>query len=128
MIKIWQEEYEGAEIPYVENDTHGTLNGTRDTQNAPQGGLRGEELDEWIAYQLAVHPKMTTEELASLSGKEIRTIKRHISDMKRLRFAGNGSNGHWLVGLKVEKTKSPKGGQVSGLLNEIVQKLVLFNW
>lgn len=68
MIKIWQEEHEGAEVHYVENDTHGdtrddthgtlndTLNGTRGTRNVPhdvpQGGLRDEDLDEWIAYQI----------------------------------------------------------------------------
>ena len=56
---------------------NGTLNGTRGTRNVPhdvpQGGLRGEDLDEWIAYQLAVHPKMTTDEFASL-------VKRHFSN------------------------------------------------
>ena len=55
---IWQEEHEGAEVyPH----------------DVPQGGLRGEDLDEWIAYQLAVHPKMTTDEFASL-------VKRHFSN------------------------------------------------
>lgn len=130
MIKIWQEEHEGAEVHYVENDTHGdtrgtqngtqngTLNGTRGTRNVPhdvpQGGLRGEDLDEWIAYQLAVHPKMTTEELASLSGRGIRTIKRHIAGMQRLKFVGSGTNGYWLVGPKVVNPKSKKGNQASG--------------
>lgn len=122
MIKIWEEEHEGAEIYYVENDTQGdtrgTQNGTRSTRNvphdAPQGGLRGEDLDEWIAYQLAVHPKMTTEELASLSGRGIRTIKRHVAGMQRLKFVGSDANGYWVVGPKVENPKSKKDNQVSG--------------
>lgn len=122
MIKIWQEEHEGAEIYYVENDTQGdtrgTQNGTRGTWNVPhdvpQGGLRGEDLDEWIAYQLAIHPKMTTEELASLSGRGIRTIKRHVAGMQRPKFVGSGANGYWVVGPKVENPKSKKDNQVSG--------------
>ena len=56
-----------------------------------------EELDEWIAYQLAVHPKMTTEELSSWSGRGIRTIKRHIADMQRLKYIGSGANSYGLV-------------------------------
>lgn len=169
MIKIWQEEHEGAEIHYVENDTHGdasgTLNGTlygthvpqsgtlNGTQNGTHGGLRGEELDEWIAYQLAVHPKMTTDELASLSGRGIRTIKRHVAGMQRLKFVGSGANGYWLVGPKVEKPMSKRvnhaseqvseqvseqasgqvggqvsgqvSGQVGGQVNETIQKMLL---
>lgn len=138
MIKIWQEDHEGAEVHYMENDTqgdtrgtqNGTQNGTRGTRNVPhdvphdvpQGGLRGEDLDEWIAYQLAVHPKMTTEELASLSGRGTRTIKRHIAGMQRLKFVGSGANGYWLVGPKVENPKSKKDNQVSGQASEQVSE------
>lgn len=132
---------------------NGTQNGTRGTRNVPrdvsQGGLRGEDLDEWIAYQLAVHPKMTTEELSSLSGRGIRTIKRHITGMQRLKFVGRGTNGYWLVGPKVDTPKPKKdnqasgqvsdqagdqvsgqaggqvGGQVGGLLNETIKKMLL---
>ena len=118
MIKIWQEEHEGAEVHYVENDTHGTHNVPHGTQNVPHGvphrSLRGDDLDEWIAYQLAVHPKMTTEELASLSSLSAKTIKRHIAGMQRLKFVGSGANGYWLVGPKVEKPKPKKGGQAGG--------------
>lgn len=108
MIKIWQEEHEGAEIYYVENDTHGDRNVPHNVphdvpHDVPQGGLRGEDLDEWIAYQLAVHPKMTTDELASLSGLSAKTIKRHIASMPRLKYIGSGASGYWQVGPKVEK-------------------------
>ena len=106
MIQVWKEEHEGAEINYVVNDTHD------DTSNGTHGRFRGEELDEWIAYQLAVRPKMTTEELFSLSGRGIRTIKRHIADMQRLKYIGSGANGYWLVGPKIENPK--KDEQVSG--------------
>ena len=128
MIKIWQEEHEGAEIHYVENDTQGDTRGTHDvphgtqnvphdvphgTQNVPHSRLRGDDLDEWIAYQLAVHPQMTTEELASLSNLSAKTIKRHIAGMQRLKFVGSGANGYWLVGPKVENPRSKKDNQVS---------------
>ena len=119
MIKVWQEEHGEAEGQYLNNNTQGdthdsrnvpqnfTRNVTRDvTRNVPQGRLRGEELDEWIAYQLAVHPKMTTEDLAKLSSLSSKTIKRHIASMQRLTFVGNSSNGYWVVGPKVERRKS----------------------
>lgn len=143
MIQVWKEEHEGAEINYVVNDTHDdTSNGTHVPQNGTHGRFRGEELDEWIAYQLAVHPKMTTQELSSLSGRGNRTIKRHIADMQRLKYIGSGANGYWLVGPKIENPKKDEqvsgqaggqasgqaggqaGGQVGVLLNDPIQKLI----
>lgn len=115
MIKVWQEEHGEAEGQYLNNNTQGDThdsrnvpqNVTRDVpRDVPQGRLRGEELDEWIAYQLAVHPKMTTENLAKLSSLSSKTIKRHIASMQRLTFVGNSSNGYWVVGPKVERRKS----------------------
>ena len=142
MIQVWKEEHEGAEINYVVNDTHddisngthvpqyGTHDGTHVPQNGTHGRFRGEELNEWIAYQLAVHSKMTTQELSSLSGRGIRTIKRHIADMQRLKYIGSGANGYWLVGPKIENPKKDEqvsgqaGGQVGVLLNDPIQKLI----
>ena len=132
MIKIWQEEHEGAEIYYVENDTHGDRNVPQNVphdvphgiQNVPHSRLRGDDLDEWIAYQLAVHPKMTTEELASLSNLSAKTIKRHIAGMQRLKFVGSGTNGYWLVGPKVVNPKSKKGNQASGQVSDQVGEQV----
>ena len=37
------------------------------TQGGTQGGTQDDDLDKWIEYQVAVYPKITTEELASLS-------------------------------------------------------------
>ena len=70
------EEHPDIEINYVEDanvpqDVH---------QDVPQD----EDLDTWIEEQVATYPKITTEELASQSGKGIRTIKRHIAKMKKL--------------------------------------------
>lgn len=62
------EEHPDIEINYVED------------ANVPQD----EDLDTWIEEQVATYPKITTEELASQSGKGIRTIKRHIAKMKKL--------------------------------------------
>ncbi len=118
MIKIWQEEHEGAEIHYMENVPHVPQNVPHDVphvpQNVPHSRLRGDDLDEWIAYQLAVHPQMTTEELASLSNLSAKIIKHYIAGMQRLKFVGSGANGYWVVGPKVENPKSKKGNQASG--------------
>lgn len=76
----------------------------------------GFEMRIWtngLHIKLAVHPKMTTDELASLSSKSIITIKRYITGMQRLKFIGSGANGYWLVGPKVENPKSKKGNQAS---------------
>lgn len=62
------EEHPDIEINYVED------------ANVPQD----EDLDTWIEEQVATYPKITTEELASQSGKGIRTIKHHIAKMKKL--------------------------------------------
>ena len=78
------EEHPDIEINYVE-DTNVTQGGTQDgTQDGTHGGTQEEDLDTWIEEQVATYPKITTEELASQSGKGIRTIKRHIAKMKKL--------------------------------------------
>ena len=74
------EEHPDIEINYVE-DTNVTQGGTQD---GTHGGTQDEDLDTWIEEQVATYPKITTEELASQSGKGIRTIKRHIAKMKKL--------------------------------------------
>ena len=43
------------------------------TQDVTQGVTQGKDLDKWIEYQVAVYPKITTEELASLTGLTTRT-------------------------------------------------------
>ena len=68
-----------------------------DTQDGTQGGTQDDDLDKWIEYQVAVYPKITTEELASLSGKGLRTIKRRIAKMPHIVYVGSGYSGHWEV-------------------------------
>lgn len=70
------EEHPDIEINYVEDASV--------TQGDTQDGTQDEDLDTWIEEQVATYPKITTEELASQSGKGIRTIKRHIAKMKKL--------------------------------------------
>ena len=88
LIRIWKEEHPDIEINYVE-DTSGT-------QDVPQD----KELDAWIEEQVATYPKITTEELAKMSGKTSKTIKRHILKMPHIRFIGSGYSGYWEVGEK----------------------------
>ncbi|WP_308224482.1 hypothetical protein [uncultured Prevotella sp.] len=86
-----------------ESDTQGgTQGGTQGstqggTQDVPQDVPQGDDLDKWIEYQVAVYPKITTEELASLSGKGLRTIKRRIAKMPHIVYVGSGYSGHWEV-------------------------------
>ena len=93
----WQETHPDIEVNFVENesDTQG------DTQDDTQGGTQDvpqcDDLDKWIEYQVAVYPKITTGELAQLSGKSIITIKRRIAKMPHIVYVGSGYSGHWEV-------------------------------
>ena len=105
----WQEIHPDIEVNFVENegDTQGdTQGGTQgDTQGGTQGGTQdgtqdgtqSDDLDKWIEYQVAVYPKITTGELAQLSGKSIITIKRRIAKMPHIVYVGSGYSGHWEV-------------------------------
>ena len=55
------------------------------------------DLDKWIENQIAIRPKITTEELACLSGKTSKTIKRHIAKMPHIKYVGSGYSGHWEI-------------------------------
>lgn len=87
IIDIWEEEHPNMETHYVESDT----------QDDTEGGTQGDDLDKWIEQQVAIYPTITTEELASLSGKGLRTIKRHIAKMPHIVYVGSGYSGHWEV-------------------------------
>ena len=101
MILAWQETHPDIEVNFVENegdtqsDTQGGTQGG--TQDGTQDGTQGDDLDKWIEYQVAVYSKITTEELASLSGKGLRTIKRRIAKMPHIVYVGSGYSGHWEV-------------------------------
>ena len=117
MILAWQETHPDIEVNFVENEDvtqgvpqdvpqggiqggtqGGTQDGTQDgTQGVTQGVTQGDDLDKWIEYQVAVYPKITTEELASLSGLTTRTIKRRIAKMPHIVYVGSGYSGHWEV-------------------------------
>ena len=71
-----------------------TQNDTQcDTQNDTQGGT----IDNWIEEQIRKNPKITTEELAKLSGKSVITIKRHITKLSHIKYVGSGYSGHWEI-------------------------------
>ena len=78
------------------------IEGLCGTQNGTQGGTQtngviDDDLDAWIERQIKDNPKITTEELAEKSHKGVRTIKRHISMMRHIRYVGSGYSGHWEV-------------------------------
>ncbi|MBR0074033.1 MAG: hypothetical protein IJP95_09385 [Bacteroidales bacterium] len=41
-----------------------------------------------------------TEEMAAISGKGFRTIKRHIANMPPKKYVGSGYSGHWTIDKK----------------------------
>ena len=105
MILAWQESHPDIEVNFVENegDTQGdTQDVPQDVpqgvpQDVPQGGTQGDDIDKWIEYQVAVYPKITTEELALRIGVTSKTIKRRIAKMPHIVYVGSGYSGHWEV-------------------------------
>ena len=64
-------------------------------QNVPHSSDKS--LDLWIEEQIRINPKITTDELAKLSDKTSKTIKRHIAKMPHIKYIGRGNNGNWEV-------------------------------
>ena len=76
----------------------GTQGGTQSgTQSGTQGGTQGDELDTWIEKQIRKNPRITADELAKMSKKGLRTIKRHIAKLPHIKYVGSGYSGHWVV-------------------------------
>ena len=76
----------------------GTQGGTQgDTQSDTQSDTQGDALDIWIEEQIRKNPKVTTEELATLSGFTSKTIKRHINKLAHIKYVGRGYSGHWEI-------------------------------
>ena len=67
------------------------------TQGGTQDDIQGNTLDIWIEEQIRKNPKVTTEELATLSGFTSKTIKRHINKLAHIRYVGRGYSGHWEI-------------------------------
>ncbi len=73
------------------------LNDPKDgTQDVPQGVPQGIGFDQWIEEQIRQNPKITTAELAEMSGRTAKTIKRHLTKMEHIKFVGSGYSGHWV--------------------------------
>ncbi len=91
LIAVWKQEH-----PEV------VLNDIDVPQDVPQGVPQEDDLDKWIEYQVAVFPKITTEELAARRGVTSKTIKRHIAKLSHIEYVGSGYSGHWEVKHKME--------------------------
>lgn len=81
----------------TQNGTQAPQNGTQDGTHALKNGTQDSDLDIWIIEQIRQNPKITTEELAQLSGKGLRTIKRHIAKIACIQYIGSGYSGHWEI-------------------------------
>ena len=87
----------------AQNDTQdGTQDDTQDdtqdgAQDVTQGVTQDKELDDWIEKQIRNNPQISTEDLAKLSNRSSKTIKRHLAKMPHIRYVGSGYSGHWEV-------------------------------
>ena len=87
----------------TQGDTQdGTQDGTQDdtqdgAQDVTQGVTQDKELDDWIEKQIRNNPQISTEDLAKLSNRSSKTIKRHLAKMPHIRYVGSGFSGHWEV-------------------------------
>lgn len=68
-----------------------------DVQDVPQDVPQIRNLDAWIENQIVVRPRITTAELAMLSGKSTKTIQRHIAKLPHIKYVGSGYSGHWEI-------------------------------
>ena len=73
------------------------LNDTQCVRYDTQGDTQDKTLDIWIEEQIRNNLKITTEELAKLSGRSVITIKRHISKLSHIKYVGSGYSGHWEI-------------------------------
>ena len=78
-------------VPSTIDDTQGG------TQGGTQSGTQDTALDIWIEEQIRKNPNITTEELAEMSKKGIRTIKRHIAKLSHIKYVGSGYSGYWEI-------------------------------
>ena len=78
-------------------DIHPAFKGTGVPQDVTQDVTQAKKLDLWIEEQIRQNPKITTGELAKLSGLTSRTIKRHIINLTHIKYVGSGYSGHWEV-------------------------------
>jgi ATP-dependent DNA helicase RecG len=85
---------------------YGTQYGTQDviqdvtqgvTQDVPQDVPQDNELDDWIEKQIRNNSQISTEDLAKLSNRSSKTIKRHLAKMSHIRYVGSGYSGHWEI-------------------------------
>ena len=85
----------GFVVVTFKRPTKGVTQGV--TQDVPQGVPQDDELDDWIENQIRQNPQITTEELAELSNRSSKTIKRHLAKMPHIRYVGSGYSGHWEI-------------------------------
>ena len=74
-------------------------------QDVPEGVPQDSELDAWIEKQIRNNTKISSEELAKLSQRSSKTIKRHIAKMHHIRYVGSGYSGHWEI-VEIKKAES----------------------
>lgn len=79
----------------IQDVTQGVTQGV--THGVPQDVPLDKELDDWIEKQIRSNPQISTENLAELSNRSSKTIKRHLAKMSHIRYVGSGYSGHWEV-------------------------------
>lgn len=94
-----QDDTQGDTQDDTQDGTQGVIQDV--TQGVTHGVSHGvpevKELDDWIEKQIRSNPQISTENLAELSNRSSKTIKRHLAKMPHIRYVGSGYSGHWEV-------------------------------
>lgn len=68
----------------------------RVTQDVTQDVTR-DDIDAQIIKLITDNNKISTQKMAAALNVNVRTIKRHIKEMKNIRYVGRGFSGHWEI-------------------------------
>ncbi len=69
--------------------------GTQDgTQDGTQGNAQ-DKLEDRLIQMIRSNEKVSIKKMSEVTGVSVRTIKRRISEMPNVQFAGRGFSGHW---------------------------------
>ena len=65
------------------------------SQNVPQSHTLS--IEDYIFVLIQNNPKITRKEIASIIGKNVKTIQRIINKMKNIKYVGSAKNGYWKI-------------------------------
>lgn len=70
---------------------------TQDVTQAVTQDVTRDDIDAQIIKLITDNNKISTQKMAAALNVNVRTIKRHIKEMKNIRYVGRGFSGHWEI-------------------------------